>query len=61
MTGFALPFWGAEIFVLVILARSAPPLVGLIAVVVILNMAFYHLLKAPTMLGRRLLDRIEVF
>ena len=26
MTGFALPFWGAEIFVLVILARSAPPL-----------------------------------
>jgi uncharacterized membrane protein len=61
MTGFALPFWGAEIFVLVILARSAPPLVGLIAVVVILNMAFYHLLKAPTMLGRRLLDRIEGF
>lgn len=61
MTGFALPFWGAEIFVLVILARSAPPLVGLIAVVVILNMAFYHLLKAPTMLGRRILDRIEGF
>ncbi len=61
MTVFALPFLGAEIFVLVILARSAPALVGLIAVVVILNMAFYHLLKAPTMLGRRILDRIEGF
>ncbi len=61
MTVFAVPFWGAEIVVLVILARSVPALVGLIAVVVILNMAFYHLLKAPTMLGRRILDRIEGF
>lgn len=26
-----------------------------------MNMAFYHLLKAPTMLGRRILDRIEGF
>jgi hypothetical protein len=61
LTGFALPFFGAEIFVLIILAQSAPALVGLLAVVVVMNMAFYHLLKAPTMLGRRILDRIEGF
>jgi uncharacterized membrane protein len=61
MTGFALPFFGAEIFVLTILARSSPGLVGLLVVVVVMNMAFYHLLKAPTMLGRRILDRIEGF
>ncbi len=61
MTCFALPFFGAEIVVLIILAQSAPALVGLMVVVVIMNMAFYHLLKAPTMLGRRILDRIEGF
>jgi uncharacterized membrane protein YgcG len=61
MTVFALPFFGAEIFVLIILAQSAPALVGLLVVVVVMNMAFYHLLKAPTMLGRRILDRIEGF
>ena len=61
MTGFALPFFGAEIFVLITLAQSSPALVGLSAAVVVVNMAFYHLLKAPTMLGRRILDRIEGF
>lgn len=61
MTCFALPFFGSEIVVLIILARSAPALVGLLVVVVVMNMAFYHLLKAPTMLGRRILDRIEGF
>ena len=61
MTGFALPFFGAEIFVLITLAQSSPALVGLLVVVVVMNMAFYHLLKAPTMLGRRILDRIEGF
>jgi uncharacterized membrane protein YgcG len=61
MTGFALPFFGAEIFVLITLAQSSPALVGLSAAVVVVNMAFYHLLKTPTMLGRRILDRIEGF
>ena len=61
MTGFALPFFGAEVFVLITLAQSSPALVGLLVVVVVMNMAFYHLLKAPTMLGRRILDRIEGF
>ncbi len=61
MTCFALPFFGAEIFVLIILAQSAPALIGLLVAVVVMNMAFYHLLKAPTLLGRRILDRIEGF
>ena len=61
MTGFALPFFGAEIFVLITLTLSAPALVVLLVVVVAMNMAFYYLLKAPTMLGRRILDRIEGF
>ena len=61
MTAFALPFFGGEVFALTILARSSPALVGLMVLVVAMNMAFYHLLKAPTMLGRRILDRIEGF
>lgn len=61
MTAFAVPFFGAEIFVLAVIGRSAPSLVGLLVVVVVMNMAFYHLLKAPTLLGRRILDRVEGF
>ena len=61
MTAFALPFFGGEVFALTILARSSPALVVLMVLVVAMNMAFYHLLKAPTMLGRRILDRIEGF
>ncbi|MDO8944837.1 MAG: DUF2207 domain-containing protein, partial [Desulfobacterales bacterium] len=61
MTAFALPFFGGEVFALTILCRSSPALVGLVVLVVAMNMAFYHLLKAPTMLGRRILDRIEGF
>jgi hypothetical protein len=61
MTAFALPFFGGEIFALTVLSRSSPALVGLVALAVAMNMAFYHLLKAPTMLGRRILDRIEGF
>jgi hypothetical protein len=61
MTAFALPFFGGEIVALTILARSSPALVGLVVLAVAMNMAFYHLLKAPTMLGRRILDRIEGF
>jgi hypothetical protein len=61
MTAFALPFFGGEVFALTILTRSSPALVGLVVLVVAMNMTFYHLLKAPTMLGRRILDRIEGF
>ncbi|MCU0559043.1 MAG: DUF2207 domain-containing protein [Desulfobacterales bacterium] len=61
MSAFALPFFGAEVFALVMLARESPGLAALLATVVLANVLFYHLLKAPTLLGRRLLDRIEGF
>jgi uncharacterized membrane protein YgcG len=61
MTLFALPFFGAEIVVLAILAKEAPALAAFPLAAAGLNMLFYHLLKAPTLLGRRVLDRIEGF
>ena len=61
MTLFALPFFGAEIFALLTLAQSSPALAGLPLMVAAINILFYHLLKAPTLMGRRMLDRIEGF
>jgi uncharacterized membrane protein len=61
MSAFALPFFGAELFAVYTLAGESPGLAVLLVTVVIANILFYHLLKAPTLLGRRLLDRIEGF
>lgn len=61
MTAFALPFFGAEIFALYTLVQESPGLAVLLVTVVLANILFYHLLKAPTLLGRRMLDRIEGF
>jgi uncharacterized membrane protein YgcG len=60
-TLFALPFLGAEGFALFTLGKISPILVALLVLVVFLNALFYHLLKAPTLLGRKVLDRIEGF
>lgn len=62
VTLFALPFVGAEIFVLRILATQVTPaLPAAILAAIALNVLFHHLLKAPTRAGRRLLDQIEGF
>jgi hypothetical protein len=61
MTLFALPFFGAEVFVLHTLAQSSPALAVFPLIVAAVNILFYHLLKAPTLLGRRILDKIEGF
>jgi hypothetical protein len=61
LTLFSLPFFAAEIFALYMLAQSSLALVSLPPIVGAVNILFYHLLKAPTLLGRRLLDRIEGF
>jgi len=61
MTLFALPFFGGEIFALYTLARSSPALAALPIVIAAVNIVFFHLLKAPTLLGRRMLDKIEGF
>jgi uncharacterized membrane protein len=60
-TLFSMPFFGGEIFALYMLAQSSFALVFLPPLVGTINILFYHLLKAPTLLGRRALDRIEGF
>jgi uncharacterized membrane protein YgcG len=59
---FSLPFVGAEIAVLVIFGSQSSVWV-LIAIFVLvgINYAFYQWLKAPTLAGRRLMDRFEGF
>jgi hypothetical protein len=61
MSLFALPFFGAEVFAPYTLSQSSPALAVLPIVVAAVNIVFYHLLKAPTLLGRRMLDKIEGF
>ena len=62
MTLFAIPFVGAEIAVLVILGHEASPAFLLMAVLIGgLNFLFYELLRAPTKMGRAVLDKIEGF
>ena len=61
MTFFSIPFFGGEVFGLYTLAQASPALVLILGGVVFVNVLFYHLLKAPTMLGRKVLDRIEGF
>ncbi len=58
---FSLPFFAAELFALYLLAHDAPGLAVWLLLVAALNILFYHLLKAPTLLGRKLLDRIAGF
>jgi uncharacterized membrane protein len=61
MTLFSIPFFGGEVVGLYGLAQASPALVLVLGGVVFVNVLFYHLLKAPTMLGRKVLDRIEGF
>ena len=60
ITLFALPFFAGEIFGIGIFATaiSVPSLVLLLGILAI-NILFYHLFKAPTLAGRRLMDEIE--
>jgi len=51
-----------EFFGLVIFGAMTSPLVVVaVLMIVLLNILFYHLLKAPTVLGRRVMDHIEGF
>jgi len=62
LSAFSLPFVGAEIAVLVILATRVPRHLLVAAVVLgLLNVAFYHLLERPTLKGRGVLDALEGF
>ncbi len=59
---FAIPFFVGEIFVLGVFAASISLASALVlAGMVFLDALFYHLLKAPTLRGRRVMDQIEGF
>ncbi len=61
MTLFSLPFLAGEGFALWMLAEHATVLAAFPVLAAAVNLLFFHLLKAPTLLGRRLLDQIEGF
>lgn len=62
MSAFAIPFVGGEIFGLYLLAsQSSTVMVALLFLIVGINYAFYHWLKAPTLAGRRLMEEIAGF
>lgn len=59
---FALPFLGGEFVGLFILTKTASVWVPVFFLVgAVMNGIFYHLLKAPTLAGRKILDQIEGF
>ncbi len=62
MTCFSLPFLGGEVMGIWILTKMTSVWVPVLFLVgALINGIFYHLLKAPTRAGRRLLDHIEGF
>ena len=61
-TLFALPFIAGELFGLYMLTRVTSVSMGFVLLIAAaINWAFYELLKAPTLAGRELLDKIEGF
>jgi uncharacterized membrane protein YgcG len=59
---FALPFLAGEIFGAYFLATAVSiPAIITLAALAFLNALFYHLLKAPTLAGRQIMDQIEGF
>ena len=59
---FALPFFGAELFGLWAFAQNVSLRASLFFFgMLLLTMLFYHLLKAPTIYGREVMDKIEGF
>jgi uncharacterized membrane protein len=59
---FALPFIGGEVIGLYFFSDSGSiGIASIVLIIALINIIFYHLLKAPTLLGRKLLDKIEGF
>jgi len=62
ITLFGLPFFlGEAIGIVVFASQTSIGAVWLLLAMALLNLLFYHLLKAPTLLGRRVMDRLEGF
>lgn len=62
ITLFSIPFLIGEIVGLYFLADvSSPLMILVIAIIALVNIVFYNLLKAPTLLGREIMDKIDGF
>jgi uncharacterized membrane protein YgcG len=62
ITLFSIPFVGGEFMGLAFLVKaSSLALAAFIAASALVHILFLHLMKAPTMAGRRLLDQVEGF
>ena len=62
ITLFSIPFVIGEIVGFYFLSMvSSPLMILVIAIIVLLNIVFYNLLKAPTLLGRKIMDKIAGF
>jgi len=62
ITIFSIPFLIGEIVGFYFLFQAGSPLmIVIIALLALVNIIFYHLLKAPTLLGRKIMDKIDGF
>ena len=62
ITAFSVPFVIAELAALTIIAfLMGLETAGILALAVVVTVVFYHLMKAPTLAGRKVLDQIEGF
>ena len=62
ITLFSIPFIIGEIAGLYFLSEvSSPLMIIVIALMALTNIVFYNLLKAPTLLGRKIMDKIDGF
>ena len=62
ITLFSIPFVLGQILGLFFLSQTGSFLLVIaIVMIALINIIFYHLLKAPTKLGRKLMDKIEGF
>jgi hypothetical protein len=62
ITLFSIPFIIGEIAGLYFLSEvSSPLMIIVIALIALTNIVFYNLLKAPTLLGRKIMDKIDGF
>lgn len=60
LTAFSFPFVAGELFgIWALLHFTSLNMVAVLLGIIALNLIFYHLLKAPTLAGRKLLDRVE--
>jgi len=62
LTLFSIPFVIGELVGFYFLSEvSSPLMILVIAIIALLNIIFYNLLKAPTLLGRKIMDKIDGF